>query len=240
MSIDAGKWTSDWYVAREIHAAYEDSRKENLCIICLGDPATPGGYLVEPVGEALAEYHPNVFGTLGKPVHEGNLAQRWAEHGELWRSCFESSSHRVVGTTTISDSSCPAGHRGRYSNPGSEGIQLGHIVLYATIFFAGLEAAGVPANPHLEKRAAKAADVVVDGVLRFLHKIEYDRHAVSTHVRSSAGQRCYPIGAPGSPKPSSGVRAGPATPASSQSHRRPSLRLPSAHSPPTGGAGVSG
>ena len=44
MTIDAGKWTSDWYVGREIFAAYEDSRKDDLCIICLGDPATPGGY----------------------------------------------------------------------------------------------------------------------------------------------------------------------------------------------------
>ncbi len=174
MSIDAGKWTSDWYVAREIHAAYEDSRKENLCIICLGDPATPGGYLVEPVGEALAEYHPNVFGTLGKPVHEGNLAQRWAEHGELWRSCFQIVIAPRGGDDDDIGFIVPSRAPWTPSNPGSEGIQLGHIVLYATIFFAGLEAAGVPANPHLEKRAAKAADVVVDGVLRFLHKIEYD------------------------------------------------------------------
>src|SRR5690606_41763125 len=60
-----------------------------LCIICIGDPATPGGYLVKPVGEALAEYHPNVFGTLDRPVHEGNWLERWAEHGETWRSCFQ-------------------------------------------------------------------------------------------------------------------------------------------------------
>ena len=86
MSIDAGKWTSDWYVAREIYAAYEDSRKDELCIICIGDPATPGGYLVKPVGEALAEYHPNVFGTLDRPVHEGNWLERWAEHGETYTS----------------------------------------------------------------------------------------------------------------------------------------------------------
>ena len=52
--------------------------------------------------------------------------------------------------------------------------ELGDIVLYATVFFAGLEDAGVPANPHLEKRAAQAANVVVDGVLRFFHKIGYD------------------------------------------------------------------
>ena len=43
-----------------------------------------------------------------------------------------------------------------------------------TIFFEEFEEAGVPANPHLEKRAAQAAHVVVDGVLRFFHKIEYD------------------------------------------------------------------
>ena len=89
MAIDAGKWTSDWYVAREIAAAYADSRKDELCIICIGDPERPGGYLVEPVGDALAEYHPNVYGTSSAPVHEGNLAAWWAAHGPTVRNCFQ-------------------------------------------------------------------------------------------------------------------------------------------------------
>lgn len=174
MTIDAGKWTSDWYVAREIFAAYEDSRKDELSIICLGDPATPGGYLVKPVGEALAEYHPNVYGTLAVPVHEGNLAERWREYGERWRSSFQiviapkGGADENIGY--ITPSRAPWVPR----NVVPDVPPLGHIVLYATVFFEGLEEAGVPANPHLEKRAAQAANVVVDGVLRFFHKIHYD------------------------------------------------------------------
>ncbi|MFS8524102.1 MAG: DUF1256 domain-containing protein [Limnochordales bacterium] len=174
MSIDAGKWTSDWYVAREIYAAYEDSRKDELCIICIGDPATPGGYLVKPVGEALAEYHPNVFGTLDRPVHEGNWLERWAEHGETWRSCFQIVIAPRGGDDNDIGFIVPSRAPWVPKTLGPDAPQLGHIVLYATVFFAGLEEAGVPANPHLEKRAAKAADVVVDGVLRFFHKIGYD------------------------------------------------------------------
>lgn len=174
MAIDAGKWTSDWYVAREIAAAYADSRKDELCIICIGDPERPGGYLVEPVGDALAEYHPNVYGTSSAPVHEGNLAAWWAAHGPTVRNCFQivvaprGGDDDDIGFITPSR----APWMPKEAVPGAP--ELGDIVLYATVFFAGLEDAGVPANPHLEKRAAQAANVVVDGVLRFFHKIGYD------------------------------------------------------------------
>lgn len=174
MTIDAGKWTSDWYVGREIFTAYDDNRKENLCIICLGDPGTPGGYLVKPVGEALAEYHPNVFGTLDEPVHEGNLAERWADHGPLWRSSFQIVIAPKGGDDDDIGFIVPSRAPWVPKQPIPDVPPLGHIVLYPTVFFEGLEEAGVPANPHLERRAAQAAHVVVDGVLRFFHKIEYD------------------------------------------------------------------
>lgn len=186
MAIDAGKWTSDWYVARDIAAAYQDSRRAELCIICLGDPATPGGYLVKPVGDALAEYHPEVYGTTQAPVHEGNLAERWAQWGARWRERFQivvaprGGDDEEIGYIVTSRSPW---------RPGTAvaGVpELGHIVLYATVFFAGMEEAGVPANPHLERRAARAADVVVDGILRFFHKIGYDH---TTFRQTPAGRR---------------------------------------------------
>jgi len=177
MTIDAGKWTSDWYVAREIAAAYQDSRKTELCIICLGDPATPGGYLVRPVGDALAEYHPEVYGTSRAPVHEGNLAECWATWGPRWRERFQivvvprGGEDEDIGFIVPTRSPWTP----RQPMPGVP--PLGDIVLQATVFFAGMEDAGVPANPHLARRAAKAADVVVDGILRFFHKIGYDHTA---------------------------------------------------------------
>jgi len=174
VAIDAGKWTSDWAIGREIYAAYQDSRKKELAIICFGDPATPGGFLVRPVGEELADYHPNVFGTLDAPVHAGNLAELWARHGELWRASF---------LIVIAPRGGPAEHigfivpsRAALALPGlpADVPPLGDIVLYATVFLEGMEEAGVPANPHLERRAHQAAHMIVDGVLRFFHRIHYD------------------------------------------------------------------
>lgn len=176
MSIDAGKWTSDWYIGREIFAAYEDSRQTELCIICIGNPETPSGYLVGPVGDELAKYHANVFGTSAAPVHAGNLAELLAEHGAFWRSRFllviapKGGLAEEIGTIVPS--------RAPWVPPGDAGVTpLGNMVLYATIFFDEMEEAGVPANPHLERRAQQAAHVIVDGVLRFFHKIEYDHTA---------------------------------------------------------------
>lgn len=176
MSIDAGKWTSDWYIGREIFAAYEDSRQEELCIVCIGDPTTPAGFLVQPVGDELAKYHPNVFGTSAAPVHEGNLVEQLAEHGAFWRSRFllviapKGGLAEEIGTIVPS--------RAAWVPPGESGVTpLGNMVLYATLFFDDMEEAGVPANPHLERRAHQAAHAIVDGVLRFFHKIEYDHTA---------------------------------------------------------------
>lgn len=179
MAIDAQKWTSDWQIGREIHTAYEDSRRTELCIICPGHPRRADGFLLEPVGEALAEYHPHVFGTPENPVHAGNLAAVWAEHGELWESAFvlviapRGSGDEDIGF--VVPSRAPWMPRPAVSSV----PHLGHLVLYANVFFAGMEDAGVPANPHLERRAHEAAHVIVDGVLRFFHKINYDhtRHA---------------------------------------------------------------
>ncbi|MBO8141599.1 MAG: DUF1256 domain-containing protein [Firmicutes bacterium] len=176
MAIDAGKWTSDWAVGREILAAYQDARHKDLCLICLGDPATPSGFLVEPVGEALAEYHPRVFGTLDEPVHAGNIREAWARHGELWRASFTVvAAPRAAGEEEIG---LIVPSRAGYVFPGQPDLPpLGDIVLYATVFLEGMEDAGVPANPHLERRARRAADMIVDGVLRFFHKIQYDHTA---------------------------------------------------------------
>lgn len=181
MSIDAGKWTSDWYIGREIFAAYEDSGKDELCIVCIGDPDKPSGFLVEPVGEHLAKYHPNVFGTLERPVHSGNLADLVAEHGARWRSSFLLVIAPKGGLAEEIGFIVPS--RTPWVPPEDVGVTpVGNMVLYATVFFDGMEDAGVPANPHLERRAGQAANVIVDGVLRFFHKIEYD------HTRFEASQ----------------------------------------------------
>lgn len=176
MSIDATKWTSDWYIGREIFAAYEDSRHKDLCILCIGDPETPAGFLVEPVGQQLAKYHPNVFGTLTEPVHPGNLADKLAEHGAFWRSRFLLIIAPKGGLAEEIGLIVPS--RSPWIPPDESRVPpLGNMVLYATVFFDGMEDAGVPANPHLERRAHQAAHVIVDGVLRFFHKIEYDHTA---------------------------------------------------------------
>ncbi|MFS8543950.1 MAG: DUF1256 domain-containing protein [Limnochordales bacterium] len=174
MAIDASKWTSDWAIGREIFTAYQDSRKKDLAILCFGDPEKPSGFLVEPVGEALAEYHPHVFGTLEAPLHTGNLAQRWAEHGQQWANSFliviapkagpeEAIGYVVPSRAPLALPDLPAGVP-----------PLGDVVLYATVFLEGMEELGVPANPHLERRSHRAAHMIVDGVLRFFHKIQYD------------------------------------------------------------------
>lgn len=181
MSIDATKWTSDWAVGREIAGAYEDSGRDDFCLVCIGDPSTPSGFLVEPVGEALAEYHPDVFGTVADPVYGGNLEEQWEKYGALWRSRFtvvlapKGGAAEEIGTIRPS-------RMGWTFEEG--GPVLGHMTLYATVFFAGMEEAGVPANPHLERRARQAADTLVDGVLRFFHRINYD-HTAYEQSRSS-------------------------------------------------------
>jgi len=174
MAIDAGKWTSDWAIGREIHTAYQDSGKQDLAIICFGDPATPGGFLVRPVGEELAEYHPNVFGTLEEPVHSGNLREMWARYGEKWQSSFVIVLAPRGGAPERIGFIVPS--RAALVLPGlpSDVPPLGDIVFYATVFLEGMEDAGVPVNRHLERRAHQAANMLVDGVLRFFHRINYD------------------------------------------------------------------
>lgn len=189
MSIDATKWTSDWAVGREIAAAYEDSGRDGFCLVCIGDPATPSGFLVEPVGDELARYHPDVFGTSSNPVHRGNLAEQWEKHGAIWRSRFTvvlapkgglaEEIGMIVPTRIGWVPEAPAGWMS-----GEGGAPLGHMTLYATVFFTGMEEAGVPANPHLERRARQAANTLVDGVLRFFHRVHYD-HTEYEQSRSS-------------------------------------------------------
>lgn len=174
MSIDTAKWTSDWAIGREITAAYEDSRQEQFCIVCIGDPSTPSGFLVEPVGDELSKYHPYVFGTTTAPVHAGNLAEQMETHGALWRSSFllvlapKGGLAEEIGMIVPSRMGWAAD---------ADVPPVGNMTLYTTIFFEGMEEAGVPANPHLERRALQAAHMLVDGVLRFFHRIEYDHTA---------------------------------------------------------------
>ena len=174
MAIDTGKWTADWAIGREIFNAYQDSRKKELVILCFGDPTTPGGFLVRPVGEELAEYHPNVFGTLEAPVHANNIADMWAKHGDLWRNSFLIAIAPKGGLPENIGFVVPS--RAALALPGlpSDIPPTGDIVLYATVFLEGMEEAGVPVNRHLERRAHQAAHMIVDGVLRFFHKINYD------------------------------------------------------------------
>jgi len=196
VAIDAGKWTSDFAIGREIFAAYQDSRKKELAIVCIGDPAAPSGFLVRPVGEELADYHPNVFGTLDAPVHPGNMADAWARYGERWASSFviaiaprsgppESIGFIVPSRAALALPDLPPGLP-----------PLGDIVLYATVFLEGMEDAGVPANPHLERRAHQAAHMLVDGVLRFFHKINYDH---TLYQRPTRGQAASGAAAPVTP-----------------------------------------
>lgn len=171
MTIDSSKWTSDWAVGREIAGAFADSGHEEFCILCIGDASAPSGFLVEPVGDALAKYHPDVFGTSRAPLHAGNFSEQLQRHGPLWRSRFTLVIAPKGGLAAEIGMIVPS--RMGWTTPDGTAT-IGDMTLHATIFFTGMEDAGVPANPHLERRAHQAAHMLVDGVLRFFHRIEYD------------------------------------------------------------------